>query len=188
MAEVTYYFDVGVAEWFPEAAVFDGDLGTFASTATEGRQCFGHSNTCPGDDLGTITKVEGRLYGYGDGDDLITFEAYNWARMALLNSIPWPAGDSPMWSPYLDITEGTYPWVWGNGIQEESYGVQGIDVNIRYNKVAKGNTVYCAKMEIRVTYTPVGAKTTQYLAGLDCPVFPHEMDLMSDKLPCPLPY
>lgn len=32
------------------------------------------------------------------------------------------------------------------------------------------------------------AKVTQYLAGLDCPEFPHEMDLMSDKLPCPLPY
>lgn len=31
-------------------------------------------------------------------------------------------------------------------------------------------------------------KATQYLSGHDCPEFPHEMDLMSDKLPCPPPY
>jgi hypothetical protein len=29
---------------------------------------------------------------------------------------------------------------------------------------------------------------SQYLAGHDYPEFPHEMDLMSDKLPCPPPY
>lgn len=31
-------------------------------------------------------------------------------------------------------------------------------------------------------------KVTQYLPGNDLPVFPHEMDLIADKLPCPPPY
>lgn len=32
------------------------------------------------------------------------------------------------------------------------------------------------------------AVVTQYLPGHDYPEFPHEMDLISDKLPCPPPY
>jgi len=32
------------------------------------------------------------------------------------------------------------------------------------------------------------AKATQYLAGHDLPEFPYEMDLQSNKLPCPPPY
>jgi len=31
-------------------------------------------------------------------------------------------------------------------------------------------------------------KTTQYLAGADCPPFPHNKDLMAGKLPCALPW
>lgn len=39
--------------------------------------------------------------------------------------------------------------------------------------------------ETTLTYTPGAPKSTQYLAGNDCPEFPHEMDLESEKLPCP---
>ena len=48
-------------------------------------------------------------------------------------------------------------------------------------------TVEIGAVEWNVTYTLPSAKVTQYLAGKDCPEFPHEMDLESDKLPCPLP-
>ena len=49
-------------------------------------------------------------------------------------------------------------------------------------------TVEIGAVEWNVTYTPPGAKTTQYLAGNDCPVFPYNMDVDSGKLPCPPPY
>ena len=49
-------------------------------------------------------------------------------------------------------------------------------------------TVDIGAVEWNVTYTPPGAKTTQYLNGNDCPVFPHTMDVDSGKLPCPPPY
>lgn len=42
--------------------------------------------------------------------------------------------------------------------------------------------------EVELTYIPAPLKTTQFLAGLDCPEFPHEMDLTGDKVPCAPPY
>jgi hypothetical protein len=35
---------------------------------------------------------------------------------------------------------------------------------------------------------PPPSPVTQYLAGLNLPEFPHEKDLMANKLPCPPPY
>lgn len=49
-------------------------------------------------------------------------------------------------------------------------------------------TVEVGAVEWNVTYSEVAPPTTQYLAGNDCPEFPHEMDLLSDILPCPPPY
>jgi len=49
-------------------------------------------------------------------------------------------------------------------------------------------TVEVGAVEWNVTYTPPGAKTTQYLNGNDCPIFPHSMNVDSGKLPCPPPY
>ncbi len=92
---------------------------------------------------------------------------------------------SPGWSAYADVTNDlkSPPWTWAK-IQSLVYGLY-----VEYDKSGKGNTMRCAKVEIRVTYTPVGPeKVTQYLNGNDCPTFPHGMDLDSGKLPCPPPY
>lgn len=50
----------------------------------------------------------------------------------------------------------------------------------------KDGKTYIDFLRITVYYT--GAKVTQYLAGLDCPSFPHDKDLIADKLPCALPW
>ncbi len=182
MAEFTYYFDsydIGGDEWEtnPEQMV-DNNLETFASTiARDGSQvCL--TNTCPGVDLGTITKVELRVYAYGDGNDLITpfsIQEDSWGNIH--------PGTEPGWSSWLDITllDPPIPWTWAT--------LQSFQVRIVWTNIGKANRMYCAKVEIRVTtaWVPPG-KVTQYFAGNDFPEFPHGMDLASGKLPCPPPY
>jgi len=67
-------------------------------------------------------------------------------------------------------------------------------VECRLNSTAIGGApagracVEVGAVEWNVTYILPLEKVTQYLAGLDCPVFPHEGDVDSNKLPCPPPY
>ena len=68
MAEVTYYFDnVGSPVWDQHTKMVDNNLLTFGFTNDSHEIQTIITNTCPGTDLGTITKVELRAYGYGDG-------------------------------------------------------------------------------------------------------------------------
>jgi len=181
MVEVTYYLD-GYNASFPwdndPEKMVDNILTNYATTKSDGDIQVLNSNTCPGTNLGTITKVEVRYYGYGDGDDKLNITCKADAHQTIPNASP------ATWSSYIDITNDSVapdPWTWAD--------IQACGMNLTYIKVGKANLMYIAKAEIRVTYTPVGpAKVTQYLAGLDLPVFPHEMDLQSDKLPCPPPY
>jgi len=159
MAEVTYYFNghaTGVVceqFWSLNVANFvDNNLETFESTSIDGCICELDENTCPGDNLGAITKVELRVYGYGDGDDRIdltpVFAGIPGNEYQL--TMPSTAG----WSAYADITSDPalgVPWDWSI--------VQGLDCKAEFDKVAKGNTMYGAKMEIRVTYTPSAPPT-----------------------------
>lgn len=182
MAEVTYYYNVyGNVVWTDPDNIIDNNLETFGSTANDGDRQRLIETTCDGADLGTITKVEIRCYGYGDGDDRIDLEF--WVGIDI-NTYPLTMPSAPGWSSYADVTNDSYidGWTWADVAALSALPYFGVE----YDKVGKGNTMYCAKVEIRVTYTPEGPpeKVTQYLAGLDCPEFPHEMDLLSDKLPC----
>ncbi|GAI92939.1 unnamed protein product, partial [marine sediment metagenome] len=103
--------------------------------------------SCPGDDLGIIIKVELRLYGYGDGNDRIDvtpiFAATNVGTTHQTTPVVAP-GD---WTAYVDITnDPNHPdWsLWSH--------IQTLDCKIAFAKVGKANTVYCAKVEIRVHY------------------------------------
>ncbi|GAJ11231.1 unnamed protein product, partial [marine sediment metagenome] len=72
MAEVTYYFNAyTVGVWTDPDNIVDGDIGTFGYTNVKKTAQTLTGNSCPGTDLGPITKVELRLYGKGDGDDRI---------------------------------------------------------------------------------------------------------------------
>lgn len=152
MAEVTYYSNTLWSEepppdryWDDRLSLIDGELGTFASTSSSGDWEQTATNTCPGTDLGTITKVELRVYGYGDGDD----------RIDLTPIFGYDSGDehettpaaAPAWGSYVDITNDTNAPDWSLWSH-----IQDIDCIVKFTAVAKGNTMYCAKVEIRVTY------------------------------------
>lgn len=62
-----------------------------------------------------------------------------------------------------------------------------IGMRFRFYSTKSGSDAgRCHEAEFNEVITPT--KTTQYMNGNDCPVFPHEMDVDSDKLPCPPPF
>lgn len=181
MAEVNYYIDVytPTGDWTDEANIFDGNENTFGYTDQKGKKAQGDETTCPGTDLGTISAVDLRVLASGDGDDYLEFEDAS----AILGTLT-PA-ISKSWTGYLSLPSRWHSWA---TIQDFSADALVKQLYITYDKTAKANQLNLYKVDIRVTYTEVGAKVTQYLPGHDCPEFPHEMDFMSDKLPCPPPY
>ena len=146
MSEVTYYFNAYVTGvWTDPAKMVDGILTNYGSTTSTGATQVLTGNDCPGTDLGTITKVEIRAYGYGDADDLLELIAVFAAGDGNLKSAA--PGTSPVWSAYYNITTDTNapsPWTWS--------AVQSLDCKVIFTKSDKSNTMRCARVEIRVTY------------------------------------
>ena len=151
MAEVTYYYnawDIGI-EWniTPENMV-DGNISTFAHEGVDGSAQLNDGNTCPiGVDLGEITKVEIRIYGYIDdaGTDSIDFRTFYDGKLGPTNITN--LGITPGWSDYYDVTEHKSApdiWTWPD--------IQTTTTWIRSN-VGAGNAASVSKVEIRVTYT-----------------------------------
>lgn len=142
----TYHFNGhSSSQWLNPANLNDGSLATFAKTISDNYTHNHNSNTCPGTDLGTISKVEMRVYGYtdiangaiqlrpvftgGQGDDHDAF-----------------LGTSAEWSSYFDITDDTNApesWDWSD--------VQDLNGKVIY-KPSVSDYKYAAKVEIRVTY------------------------------------
>jgi len=148
---VTFYFDgydAGQAWTRNPEYMVDNNTANYAKinyeNASEETQ-LNNFNTCPGTDLGTISKVEfralvdiwgaGHLYmrpiftgGDGDEHDLGS-EIYS------------------TWTSYIDITtdtNGPSPWTWSD--------VQNLDMKVRGTS-GIDNDISCAKIEILVTYT-----------------------------------
>jgi len=147
MAEVAYYFNAyDEATWTNPDNIVDNNLETFGSTTSTGRTQVLTGNNCPGTDLGTILKVELRVFGYGDGNDKIGirpfWQTYGGSYLEVMLT-------SPGWSAYFDITNDPYAPDWSSWSH-----VQETDCWIWRVAVGKGNPMYCAKVEIRVTYTP----------------------------------
>lgn len=145
IAEITYYYNIftGGYSWTDFNKMVDGLLTTFAYTSSETQKQKLPRTSCPGTDLGTITKVEVRCYGYGDGDDKLNI-AFNISMSPLYQTIP---GISAAWGIYVDVTgdPNINGWTWAKiAAFSSSY--------VEYRKSQQGNTMYCAKVEIRVTY------------------------------------
>jgi len=117
MADVTYYYDSWNAyDWTTDPDyMVDNILTNFASTDADGDFERLYTNTCPGTDLGTITSVEIRAYGYGDGDDRIDFRPYPGGVPGdVYQTTP---ANSAGWGSYVDITSDTSapsPWTWSD--------------------------------------------------------------------------
>lgn len=159
MPEVIYRFNArGDAVWADPDNMIDGSLETFGSTSTTGARQRLNGNTCPGIDLGRIDKVEIRTYAKGDGDDELWLEAFEWPGDYFIDGGLFVPGTSPAWTAWMDISySGT--WVWGQGVEWESFGVQSFDVDVVYIKSGKANLMHDAIVEIRVTYDTIFAPT-----------------------------
>lgn len=149
MAEVTYYFDVrSLLSWtFSPSNMIDGFLTTYASETTDGKKQELTETTGPGIDLGTITKVELRVYAYGDGDDRIDLSFV----VTMNPEYQTTPGTSAGWGAYQDVTADPIidGWTWA-----KVASLPECELFVELDCVAKANTMYCAKVEIRVTYTP----------------------------------
>lgn len=155
---VDYYFNYSGESWdsYPDYMT-DNLLTTYAFTSSDGDVQMLTVNNCPGTNLGTISKVEIRLYAYGDGNDRIDVKPYFGITGGDTYQTTPGTGPPGTWGNYIDITTDTNapsPWTW-NDIS--SLNAQAIKEN-----VAKGNAMYCAKVEIRVTYTPTGGVTRSH--------------------------
>lgn len=147
MSDVTYYFNGhSASEWNDPANFDDGDVETFANDLSNGHLHTFNSNTCPETDLGTITKVELRVHGYGDGNDRIDLTpvfAGGDGDEHETTPVVSPGG----WGSYVDITNDTNapsPWTWS--------AVAVLGCKAEYDKVGGGATIYGSKVEIRVSY------------------------------------
>jgi len=145
--EVTYYFNArGDAIWTDPDNIIDNNLETFGYTNVNGQAQLLNGNNCPGTDLGTILKVELRLYGKGDGNDRIDITPVFAGGDGDTHETT-PFMDPGGWTVYVDITNDTnHPdWsLWSH--------IQDLDCKIKYVKIFGGNPIYCAKVEIRVHY------------------------------------
>ncbi len=150
-AEVTYYFNARHESevWINPDNMVDNNLETYASTAAKGASPVQRltGNTCPGTDLGAILKVEIRAYAYGDGDDKLVIRAeYLWGSWTEHVTVPGVAPGS--WGAWQDITNDIDAPDWSLWSH-----IQDLDCDIEYITVGKANIMYCAKVEIRVTYS-----------------------------------
>lgn len=150
MPTVTLYFDAynaGEAWSTSPANMVDGNTGTYASTATSGQVQNLNSLSDLDAIFGQITKVEIRGHGYKSGGvqaSTLGFRPVFAAGDGPVNS--YTLGTTGAWSSYFDITAATNApgtWTWADVI-----GL-GCDV---VGTPSSGRTVYCSRVEIRVTY------------------------------------
>lgn len=164
---ITYYFDSydsGGEEWGtdPEKMV-DGSLSTYAEDSLSEDTQLNNGNTCSGTDLGTISKVEIRIYGsqendFGWGNPIIRFHPV-FGGSSDGDDHDFDYTTTPGWSSYFDITSDTNApgsWAWAD--------VQNLDIDVIPWDAVYGDMtlwyVQAYKIEIRVTYTAGGANVT----------------------------
>jgi hypothetical protein len=149
-SEIVYYFngyDTGEAWSSNPGYMVDGNTGNYASTTLNDDVEFCDNNSCPGNDLGVISKVELRVYGYYSGSpgDIILRPVFNGTDDGSNHSTRITS--SPGWSYWIDITgdlPGGTQWVWSD------VDTLGCDVEA---EMGMGMcTFYCSKVEVRVTY------------------------------------
>jgi len=149
-SEITYYFNsysIGETWVTNPSYMVDGSTSTYASTNIGGDVELCNGNNCSGSDLGYIVKVELRVFGYYSGSqrDIIlrpvfggTMDGFNYS---------YSTGSSPAWSRWFDITTETgTPWNWTK--------IHNLDCDVEAKSGFGFFTLYCSKVEIRVTYIP----------------------------------
>jgi hypothetical protein len=177
-SKVTYSFNgYGSTQWGNPQDMADGSLVTHAYTCGDGNTQRLNSTTCPGADLGTITKVELRVHGGiysvpagGDNDDDIILYPVFAGGYGDNHQVDVPDFDAvgKDWSVWVDITNDTNapsPWTWS--------AVQNLNCDVEYKVVdiQDGECAVASKVEIRVTY---GA--ANLIAWVKIPTLKHDED------------
>lgn len=153
-SEVVYYFnsyDTGEAWPGNPGNMVDGNISTYASV----NNAMGPSyvelcdrNTCPRFcDLGTISKIELRVRGYHSGSqrDIILRPVYGGTEDG--DNHTFQANIFPQWSSWFDITPIAMP----QGAWDD---IRDLDCDVEAEDDFGFWTLYCSKVELRVTYTP----------------------------------
>ena len=107
MSDITYYFNAwaeGVEEWSTNPGeMVDGVETDYASTTDDGDIQKLTGNTCPGTDLGTISKVELQAYAYADDNDQLGLRPVFGGTAD--GDTHWEApGVTPGWKTWWDIS------------------------------------------------------------------------------------
>lgn len=165
MAEVVYRFtQYSFFEAWPNSPerMVDGNENSYASTPNDGDVEFLITNNCPGDNLGSIEKVEIRCKGYYTG-------LFGGPLKNILLRPVFPLGDGdnhpfavPLnigaWSPWFGITRDPWApanWAWAN--------VVNLDCDVEAES-GGGWTFWCSQVEIKIIYkVPPAGKSRGYI-------------------------
>jgi hypothetical protein len=151
-SEITYYFNsysIGETWATNPSYMVDDSISTYASTTVNGDVELCNGNNCSGLNLGNITKVELRVYGYYTGTqrDIILRPVFSGTTDGL--NYYYSTESSPAWSRWFDITTDPYKplaWSWTD--------IKNLDCDAEAKSNIGFFTLYCSKVEIRVTYIP----------------------------------
>jgi len=154
MTERTYYWsDYDSSSWDEPDLMVDGNEETYAYvTEIVPAIQINSTNTCLGNDLGTITKVEIRAKVYADSAETIWLLPL-FGGEASGGYKACPVTDTPAWSDWHDITtDNNAPeeWAWSDVQELWIHVIAGQGYYVTY---------FCAKLEVRVTYTLAGPET-----------------------------
>jgi hypothetical protein len=151
--QITYFFNsYNTSEaWASNPGyMVDGSTSNYASTTSVGDVELCSDNNCSGADLGTISKVELRVCSYFSvyPCDTILRPVFNGTSDG--NNITYQNPPySGIWSPWFDITNdpsAPQSWSWSD--------VEGLDVDVEAGPGMPGFTLFCSRLEVRVTYAP----------------------------------
>jgi hypothetical protein len=151
-SEITYFFNsynTGEAWATNPGYMVDGSTSTYASTTTNGDVELCNGNNCSGSDLGDIVKVELRVYGYYTSTqrDIILTPVFDGTTHG--SHYTYITTTTPSWSRWFDITDDPWTpqtWSWTD--------VDNLDCDVEAKSGLGFFTLYCSKVEMRVTYIP----------------------------------
>jgi len=152
-SEITYYFNsysIGETWATNPGYMVDGSTSTYASTTSNGDVELCNGNSCSGLYLGEIIKVELRVFGYYTGNqrDIILTPVFGGTTHG--GHYAYGTTTTPSWSQWFDITADPFftpPWNWTK--------VHNLDCDVEAKSGFSFFTLYCSKVEIRVTYIPI---------------------------------
>jgi PKD repeat protein len=162
-SQETYYFDAFDANetWENDPELMtDETEETFASTRTDTTVELCNGNTCEGDNLGTIQKVELRVNGYYEGKDGGNITLRPIFGKTDGENYTFVAPERPEWSQWFDITNddsrgsgGLLQWSWSE--------VNKLDCDVEAS-VGAETTLSCAIVQLRVTYNTAPSVSNPY--------------------------